>query len=415
MSSRRDLLPETQELVEGVSIATRVDTLKVPLALHEPYISAKTARKVATTLRSGFVSSVGEEVNKFESSLANFCGVEHCVSTSSGTSALQLALKIVGVEPGNHVLVPAMSFVATANAVSFLGAIPVFLDSVELTAKTSLGISAESLDSLLEQYYRTSFGPVHKLTNARIGAIVPMHALGRLVDLSSIRMIAAEWHIPIVEDAAEALGSRLSNGEHPGSVNLAILSFNGNKTITTGGGGALLTNSDEIAARAKHLSTTAKAPHAWRFSHDEIGWNFRMPAINASLGIGQMESLDEILTAKRELYHRYRSAFAASRHFEFLENPEWQEPNNWLIAIRLKHPDEATLDRVLDESHSYGIRCRPVWDLLPLQVPYKQNPSAKLRNAIDIRSSVLCLPSSPKIVLGSGARWLRRAGAYGLL
>ena len=388
-----------EELLECISRAIGDAIVNRPIPLHEPYLENNVLKKVASTLESGFVSSVGPDVQEFERLLSEFSGVRNCVSTSSGTSALQLALKVVGVEPGDQVVVPAMTFIATANAVSLLGAVPVFIDSEKLRSGSSLGMSAESLEILLDDYVKSPDGPVHKRTKAKIGAIVPMHALGRILDLTEIRELASRWNIPIVEDAAEAVGSFLQDGTHPGASGVAVLSFNGNKTITTGGGGALITNSDELASQARHLSTTAKIPHPWRLSHDAVGWNFRMPAINAALGVGQMESLPKILLAKQELYKKYQSAFANSEFFEFLDNPMDQQPNNWLIAIRLRNPDQALLSQVLDEAHAAGIQCRPVWDLLVEQLPYRDNPSVYLGNAREIRDSVICLPSSPSLVL----------------
>jgi perosamine synthetase len=388
-----------QEILDCMLSALGPSIHKRPMPLHEPFLEENARREVGLTLESGFVSSVGPTVQEFERLLCELSGVKNSVSTSSGTSALQLALKVVGVEPGDHVVVPAMSFMATANAVSFLGAAPVFVDSVKLRAGPSLGICPESLEELLRDYSKGPEGPLHKGTGAKISAIVPMHALGRLCDLRVIRRMAADWKIPIVEDAAEALGSFSTDGAHPGFSDVAILSFNGNKTITTGGGGALLTNSDEFADKARHLSTTAKIAHPWRFSHDAVGWNFRMPALNAALGVAQMQSLPKILDAKRLLYDRYKEAFSNSKFFEFLDNPADQQPNNWLIAVKLRSPDLGSLDQALDGTHSIGIQCRPVWDLLPDQLPYRHNTAVALPNAREIRNSVLCLPSSPGLIL----------------
>jgi len=399
MSSKPRKSELVQEVIDCLTAALGEASLKRAIPLHEPYLEENVRREIGLVLDSGFVSSVGPTVQEFERLLCEMSGVKNSVSTSSGTSALQLALKVVGVEPGNQVVVPAMSFMATANAVSLLGAVPVFVDSVSLSPGSSLGMSSESLEELLREYSKSPDGPRQKETGAKISAIVPMHALGRLCDLGAIRQLAADWKIPIVEDAAEALGSFSSEGAHPGSSHVAILSFNGNKTITTGGGGALLTNSDELAGKARHLSTTAKIAHPWRFSHDAVGWNFRMPALNAALGVAQMQSLPKILEAKRLLHDRYKEAFANAKFFEFLDNPADQQPNNWLIAVKLRSPDLGSLDQVLDGTHSIGIQCRPVWDLLSDQLPYLDNTAATLANAREIRNSVLCLPSSPGLIL----------------
>jgi len=399
MSNNLSHLKPAQELLDIISRTIGKASDKRPTPLHEPYLEKNAIEEVVSTLESGFVSSVGPTVQEFERLLSEFSGVKNCVTTSSGTSALQLALKVVGVAPGDNVVVPAMSFMATASAVSLLGAAPVFIDSVKLESGSSLGMSADSLEGLLSDYAKSPNGPVHTKTGAKISAIVPMHALGRICDLAAIRHLASHWNIPIVEDAAEAIGSFSQGGSHPGASDVAILSFNGNKTITTGGGGALLTNSDEFASKARHLSTTAKIAHPWRFSHDAVGWNFRMPALNAALGVGQMRSLPVILSAKQELYKKYQSAFRSSEFFEFLDNPIDQRPNNWLIAIRLRSPNPALLGKILDASHSRGIQCRPVWDLLSEQLPYRDNHRVDLANAREIRDSVICLPSSPSLIL----------------
>ena len=401
MSNKNLIEKAANELISTIELALGEAGMKKPLPLHVPFLDHRASDAVLSTLQSGFVSSVGPAVGDFERRIESFTGVRHCVSTSSGTSALQLALKVHGVAAGDHVVVPALSFIATANAVSLLGAVPVFADSIKLNNSSSMGLSVESLQTLLEDYVRTEEGTRHKETKARLSAVVPMHTFGRLTDLGALRDVALDWGVSVVEDAAEALGSFWDDRSHPGESNCAILSFNGNKTITTGGGGALLTNSEEIAVKARHLSTTAKIPHQWRYSHDAVGWNFRMPAINAALGIGQMEALPEILLAKNDLYMAYKAAFQESQFFDFMENPSNQKPNNWLIAVKLKQSDGSLLHDLLDQTNNKGIQCRPAWDLLPDQLPYKRNFSGSTANASEIRDSVICLPSSPNLILKS--------------
>jgi perosamine synthetase len=401
MSNKNLVEKVANELISTIELALGEAGMKKPLPLHVPFLDHRASDAVLSTLQSGFVSSVGPAVGDFERRIESFTGVQHCVSTSSGTSALQLALKVHGVAAGDHVAVPALSFIATANAVSLLGAVPVFVDSVKLDNASPLGLSVESLQTLLEDYVRTEEGPCHKETKARLSAVVPMHTFGRLTDLRELKDVALDWGIQVVEDAAEAIGSFWNDKSHPGKSSSAILSFNGNKTITTGGGGALLTNSEEIALKARHLSTTAKIPHPWRFSHDAVGWNFRMPALNAALGIGQMEALPEILAAKENLYMAYKAAFQESEFFGFMENPPNQQPNNWLIAVRLKESNSEILGGVLDESNNSGINCRAVWDLLPNQRPYRLEDSERFENAKEVRGSVVCLPSSPALSLTS--------------
>ena len=401
MSNKNLIETVANELISTIELALGEAGMEKPLPLHVPFLDHRASDAVLSTLQSGFVSSVGPAVGDFERRIESFTGVQHCVSTSSGTSALQLALKVHGVAAGDHVAVPALSFIATANAVSLLGAVPVFVDSMKLDNASPMGLSVESLQTLLEDYVRTEEGPCHKETKARLSAVVPMHTFGRLTDLRELKDVALDWGIQVVEDAAEAIGSFWNDKSHPGKSSSAILSFNGNKTITTGGGGALLTNSEEIALKARHLSTTAKIPHPWRFSHDAVGWNFRMPALNAALGIGQMEALPEILAAKENLYMAYKAAFQESEFFGFMENPPNQQPNNWLIAVRLKESNSEILGGVLDESNNSGINCRAVWDLLPNQRPYRLEDSERFENAKEVRGSVVCLPSSPALSLTS--------------
>jgi perosamine synthetase len=394
MSANSHVVAAAHELLEKFSFATDITLSGASrINLHEPVFDSEEIAEVSASLRSGFVSSVGPHVEQFANSLSKFASVPFVVPIINGTSALQLALHLAGVGPGDEVVVPALSFVATANAVRFLGAEPVFADSVKLEESTSMGISCESVKELLANYVLTGNQYLNKVTGSRLGAIVPMHTLGRITDLTEIRNLVSEL-VPIVEDAAEALGS-FSDGKHSGSELDAVLSFNGNKVITTGGGGAFLTSSEDRANRARLISATSKVPHPWRFSHSELAWNFRMPALNAALGVAQMTKLPNFLETKRELYGRYETAFAESEFFEFIENPAGQEPNNWLIPIRSKGVEIAG---VLDLVNQWGLHCRPMWDLLPTLDFYKRNFSADLKNSRQIRDEVICLPSSANLL-----------------
>lgn len=393
MSAKNQVVEAGQDLIERFSVATGItpsDDSKV--SLHEPVFSAEEVAEVSDSIRSGFVSSVGPHVEQFAKALSEFTSVPFVVPVVNGTSALQLALHLAGVGPGDEVIVPALSFVATANAVSFLGAKPVFADSEALGGSNSMGISTESVNALLSNYVLTNNKYLNKFSGARLAAIVPMHTLGRLVDLTEIRSLV-DGVVPIIEDAAEALGS-FSNGKHSGMEFDAVLSFNGNKIITTGGGGAFITSSEERADRARLLSATAKVPHSWRFSHSELAWNFRMPALNAALGVAQMAKLPNFLEAKRELYSSYKRAFVDSEFFEFIENPAGQDPNNWLIAIRSKGVE---ISGVLDAVNEKGLHCRPMWDLLPTLDFYKGCLTSELSNSRQIRDQVICLPSSANL------------------
>ena len=367
------------------------------LQLHEPFKLYEAAPNLIEAVNAGFVSSVGPMVDRFAASLAESSGVGHAIPVVNGTSALQLALYLKGVRANEDVLVPAMSFIATANAVTFLGAKPVFVDSDPLESGSSLGISSTSLRQFLEEEYEHRDSGLHSMqTGRRLGALVVVHTLGRYDSLREVREIASEFKIPVVEDAAAALGSRVGS-DFPGKQSTAILSFNGNKIITTGGGGAILTNSSELALAASELSATAKVPHPWRFSHNSVGWNFRLPSLNAALGLSQLSLLPEILRRKKALQLHYRESFASSAELQFLENPSNSEQNNWLIPVAIRDPSPGLIDEVLDLLHAEGVLCRPMWDLIPEQAPYTSERVGHFPNAKNFRDSIICLPSSPAL------------------
>lgn len=361
------------------------------ISLHEPYIGQSELDTVSDSLKSGFVSSVGEWVTRFENDLMVKTGASHAIAMSSGTGALQIALKVAGVEPGDEVLVPAMSFVATANSVSHLGAVPHFVD---ISPKT-LGMDPGSVHAVLDSYPQTDSGGVFNSdTGRKISAIVPMHCFGHPVDLSSLHDVARQFNMPVIEDAAEGLGSFFQNN-HVGTTSIAgILSFNGNKIITTGGGGALITNNNSIAEHAKHLSTTAKVSHKWEFEHDEVGHNFRMPNINAALGHAQLTRLDDYLEKKRSLAHIYQEAFAGDDRFTFLTEPYGAKSNYWLNTLILDSSHWQERDKILEYADSRELQFRPAWKLLPELKPYQSNPRAALPVAKDLNRRIINIPSS---------------------
>jgi len=383
-----------EDLLERFSSAVGFDLQSQSrVNLHEPVLGPAELAEVTEALRSGFISSVGVHVDQFASELASFTGVPFAVPIVNGTSALQLALFVAGVRPGDEVIVPALSFVATANAVSFLGANPVFTDSVNLDKDLSMGMSPDSLKEMLANYRKDRRGFFNKKSGARLAAVVPMHTLGRLVDLEEIESLLG-GEVPIVEDAAEALGS-FRHDEHPGIQFDAILSFNGNKIITTGGGGAFLTTSPERAELARRLSTTSKIPHSWEFAHSDQAWNFRMPALNAAVGVAQMKMLPKFLEKKQLLADRFLDAFADSEYFEFIRTPDNQRSNNWLNAVRSR---DADITGILDRVNEAGVHCRPMWNLLPSLNFFKKSLTTDLKNAEEIRQSVVCLPSSASLL-----------------
>ncbi|MEV8264256.1 LegC family aminotransferase [Microbacterium sp. NPDC077057] len=362
------------------------------VGLHVPDITEVEKVRVQECLDSTFVSSVGAFVTEFERGIAEFTGARHAIAVSNGTSALQVALELVGVGAGDDVIVPTLSFVATANAVSHAGAQPYFVDSDEMSA----GLSVDAVSDVLRSARSTSEGLVNAVTGRRIAAIVPMHTLGHPMRIVELVALATEYGVPVVEDAAESLGSRV-DGVHTGRFGrMGILSFNGNKILTTGGGGMILTDDDELAHRARHLTTTAKLPHRWEFEHDEVAYNYRMPNLNAALGVAQLERLPRFLADKRRLAARYRSAFADVDGIEFLDEPEGTVSNYWLCAVRVDG-DIARRDEFLEATNDAGLQCRPFWNLLHAQAPYRQLPHARVPVAEALHASVVCIPSSPAL------------------
>jgi perosamine synthetase len=365
------------------------------LALHEPEFAGNEWAYTKECIDSGWVSSVGKFVDEFELRLAQFTGARHAVAVVNGTAALQVAVRLAGVQSGEEVIVPALTFVATANAVVHCGAIPHFVDSEE----SSLGIDADALRSHLAHIAeRTGGGWRNKITGRRLAAIVPMHALGHPADMPRILEVASAYALPVIEDAAESLGSTLG-GQHTGTFGLAgTLSFNGNKIVTTGGGGAILTADAELARHAKHLTTTAKRPHKWEFFHDEVGFNYRLPNLNAALGCAQLERLPDMLARKRRLAERYRSGFAETTGLTFIDEPRGTQSNFWLNAVRAQLASTVERDAILGALIAAGYQCRPLWTLMHRLPMYQHCPRAPLPIAEQLEVSVIKLPSSAALI-----------------
>ena len=376
-----------------------------PIALHEPEITAHERALVDRCLASGWVSSVGEYIVEFERRLAAVTGARHVVAVGSGTAALQLALHAAGVRPGDEVLVPTLSFVATANAVAHCGATPHFVDA----DAGSLGVDPEALRAYLARVARRDgtgrdARTVHGATGRRIAALVPMHTFGHASRIAALCEVAAEWGIPVVEDAAESLGTsvgaRGGRVRHTGTFGLlGTLSFNGNKTVTTGGGGAVLTDDEGLAARVRHLATTAKRPHAWEYVHDAVAWNHRMPNLNAALGVAQMDRLDDMLARKRALAARYEAAARGAEGWSVVAPLADTTSNRWLVAARLADGDdaEARRDEVLAAAHAAGYLCRPAWQPLHTLPMYADAPRAALPVATTLHATLVNVPSSARL------------------
>jgi perosamine synthetase len=385
-------------LADTITDRIRSVTNLPKVALHEPAFEGNELAYVTECIQTGWVSSVGSYVDKFERDLAIYTGAAHAVVVSNGTSGLQVALMLVGVRPGDEVLIPALSFVATANAVSHCGAVPHFVDSDYAT----LGVDVEALAAHLREVAQVRDGVcINKRSGRRIAAVVPMHTFGHPVDMPALVELAQRYALEVVEDAAESLGSWIGE-RHTGRFGrCAVLSFNGNKVITTGGGGAVITDDAELAARAKKLTTTAKVPHQWAFVHDEIAFNYRMPNLNAALGCAQLERLDTFLRAKRALTKRYLAAFRDVPGVELFTERAGTRANYWLQTLILAPDAASQRDAVLAATNAAGQMTRPVWNLLNTLAMYAQCESMPTPVAADLATRIINIPSSPQLVWGA--------------
>lgn len=364
---------------------------KKTIGLHEPLFAGNEWTYVKECLDTGWVSSVGKFVDLFEEKLAEFTGVKRAVAVVNGTEALHMCLKLVGVKQNDEVLVPVLTFIATVNAVTYCGAIPHFVDSEFKT----LGMDAKKLRIYLSDIAEIRGNESYnKCTGRRIKAVVPMHTFGHPVDLDELVTVCEEFHLELVEDAAESLGSYYK-GRHTGNWGkVSAVSFNGNKVVTTGGGGAILTNDVELGKLAKHLTTQAKLPHKWEFRHDRIGYNCRMPNINAALGCAQLEQLPGFIEKKRQLAKRYQALFENIPGISFVVEPEFSQSNYWLNAILLEPEHAAKRDELLSLTHEYGILTRPVWNLMYTLPMFKDCPRMDCQVAESIAARLINLPSS---------------------
>lgn len=378
-------------LTEQICAAIRSVVGSGPVPLHEPRFAGNEWVYLKECLDSSYVSSVGKFVDRFEADLAAFTGAKHVVAVVNGTAALQVALGLAGVQRQDEVLIPALTFVATANAVVYCGAIPHFVDSEERT----LGLDPHVLRDYLRSSTDIRGGQcINRQSGRVIRALVPMHTFGHPVDIEGVLGVARDFHLNLVEDAAESLGSTIQ-GRHTGTFGLmGTLSFNGNKTITTGGGGALLTGNSELARHAKHLTTTAKVPHRWEYVHDEIGYNYRLPNINAALGCAQLEQLSGLLEAKRRIFGSYQTAFARVPHVHMVEEPYGCRSNYWLQTLLLDESVEGQRDAVLTATNDQGLMTRPAWTLLHRLTAYRTCPKMALPVAESLERRLINLPSS---------------------
>lgn len=382
--------------VEQVIAALRGVTGRAAVGLHEPCFAGNEWTYLKECLDSTFVSSVGPFVDRFEAEIAAYTGARYAVAVVNGTAALQVALQLAGVRAGDEVLVPTLTFAATANAVAHCGAIPHFMESEERT----LGVDPLALRAYLQRTTERRQGScMNRATGRMIRALVPMHTFGHPVDLDAILAVAHDFGLTVVEDAAESLGSYY-HGRHTGTFGaMGTLSFNGNKTITTGGGGAILTNDRDLAVRAKHLTTTAKLPHPWEFRHDQVGFNYRMPNINAALGCAQLERLPALLDAKRRLHQRYAEALGHLAGVRLVTEPEGCRSNFWLQTLALDAHMAAERDSILAATNSAGIMTRPSWTLMHHLPHFADCPRMDMPVAESLATRLINVPSSAQLAL----------------
>ena len=361
--------------------------------LHAPVFEGNEKKYLNDCIDSTFVSTVGEYVTRFENELAEYTGAKHVIEVTNGTIGLQLGLKVAGVVAGDEVIIPPLTFVATANAVGHAGGVAHFSDIEPMT----LGLCPERLRGWLNSISCYKGGACHnRHTDRRIAAIVPVHVFGHPCDLDGLTAVANDFDLTLVEDAAEGLGS-FYHGKHVGlSGRVGILSFNGNKIITTGGGGALLTDDEELAFAARHLSTTAKIEHPWEYRHDQMGFNFRMPNINAALGVAQLESISDRLKVKRDLYYEYKSALDDIPEVELLSEPAGCQSNYWLQTLKFDDQSLCDLSNALLVTNERSWNTRPAWTLLHQLPCYKDNPRSCLRVAEKLAPALMNLPSNKR-------------------
>ena len=362
--------------------------------LHEPVFEGNEWHYLKDCLDSGFVSSVGQYVEKFEQKIADFTGSKYAIALVNGTSALHLAMIVGGVKSGDEVIMPSLTFVATANAVSYTGAIPHFVDVNQL----DLGIDAVKLRQYLNEITVIKNGNcLNRKTGRIIRALLPMHVFGHPCNILELLAIADEFHLTVIEDAAESLGS-FYNEKHTGTFGkIGIISFNGNKTITTGGGGVILTDDREIAYQAKYLSTTAKQPHAFSYMHTDIGFNYRMPNLNAALGCAQLEKLPYFLNSKRRLFNLYFDAFFKVENVLLFQEPIHCRSNYWLQTLLLDEELVPYHEDIIISCIKSGINVRPVWTPLHLLPIFADSPAASLPVTINLAKRLINIPSSAGI------------------
>ncbi len=384
---------DPRALIDGIRKALPAGTGEV--GLHEPEFIGNESKYLQDCIETGWVSYLGKYVDQFEQQLAQLTGRKHAFAAVNGTAALHAALVAMDVVPGDEVILPSITFVASANSVAQAGAIPHLVDIEPRT----LGLDVERLHAHLRAIaVRKDGATINQQTGRRIAAIVPVHVFGQPIDHVALDAVAREFSVPVLADATESLGSTW-HGKPAGSFGLmSVLSFNGNKIVTTGGGGAIVMDDDQLAKKVRHLATTAKVPHKWAFVHDRTAFNYRLPNLNAAVGCAQLEKLDQFLAEKRQLAANYRTALAGIPGLEVMTDPPGTESNYWLVAIKLDRDAAATRDDLLDALHAAGLKCRPLWTPMHLLPMFASAPRMDdLSVTEDMFARVLNLPSSPRL------------------
>ena len=358
------------------------------IPLHEPKFFGNEKKYLNECIDSTFVSSVGKYVDIFEKKIAEYTGAKYAVATSNGTSALHIALLLSNVEEGDEVITQPLTFIATCNAIRYCGGQPIFVD----VDKDTMGLSPSSLISFLKNNTTIKNQQcINNSTGKVIKACVPMHTFGHPCKIDEIKEICDEYNIFLIEDAAESVGSKYKD-KHTGTFgDIGTLSFNGNKIITAGGGGCIITNNKTLARKAKHLSTTAKVPHKWEFNHDMIGYNYRMPNINAALLVAQLENLDKFITNKRKIASSYEKFFKKIE-YTFFKEPVHSRSNYWLNTLIFKNRQQR--DEFLEETNNNGVMTRPIWQLMNKLEMFKDCKCTDLENAKYLEERSVCIPSS---------------------
>jgi len=358
------------------------------IPLHEPKFIGNEKKYLNECIDSTFVSSVGRFVDEFEEKISNYTGVKYAIATSNGTSALHISLLLANVEQNDEVITQPLTFVATCNAISYCGAQPVFID----VDRDTMGLSPSALRYFLENNTTIKNNKcINNVTGKRIGACIPVHTFGHPCRIDEIKDICNQYNIFLIEDAAESVGSFYKD-KHTGTFGqVGVMSFNGNKIITAGGGGCIITDDEALAKKAKYLTTTAKVPHKWNFNHDIVGYNYRMPNLNAALLVAQLENLDNFISSKRKLANVYETFFN-SNNYVFVKEPMDSKSNYWLNSILLKNKQQR--DEFLDETNSSGIMTRPIWILMNKLPMFEHAQCGDLINAEWLEERVVNIPSS---------------------